>query len=473
MSAVRFSVVIPTRERAETLRHALRTCLDQDFDDFEVIVSDNCSSPETRTVVDEAGSPKVRYVRTPEPLALSSNWEFGVAHARGEFVTLIGDDDGLLPHGLRELDALARRTGAKAIRWDAAFYTWPSFALAGQGDYLRVPLGRSLRERDAPEAIRAVVSFRECYTALPMIYNAAVRRDVLEELRRRTGRVFPHRYPDVYSGLAVAHVAGRFLSTSVPMSIAGQSGASTGVATLLRRGANPINREFHALNARDGLRAEPTVPDLPVFPEVPVADSFAFARRALFPELDVSLDRRALTRACIAGARVAEADWPAALRLIRDSLADEPALGAWFDEELADSPCPAPPPPLATLARFGPDGGGLNLDASAFGVRDVAGAAELCDRLLGYRDRPPAYSDSPRPASELGAGCTDRERAVLRLHGAAADLRDAGEERLALVNRLSAEVANLQARLRTERRWSLRTPLRAAKRLLRVAGVVS
>jgi hypothetical protein len=343
-----------------------------------------------------------------------------------------------------------------------------------------VPLGRSLRERDAAEAIRAVVAFSECYTALPMIYNAAVRRDVLDELRRRTGRVFPHRYPDVYSGMAVAHVAGRFLSTSVPMSIAGQSGASTGVATLLRRGANPINREFHALNARDGLRADPTVPDLPVFPEVPVADSFAFAKRALFPDADVSLDRRALTLACVAGARVAEADWPAALRLIRDSLADEPGLRAWFDQELADSPCPAPPPPLLSLARLGPDGGALNLDASAFGVRDVAGAAQLCDRLLGYRLTPPRYADV-RPELEIAAErirqlqstCDEREQAILRLHNAAAELRRAAEERLALVNRLTGEVTGLQARLRTERRWSLRTPLRAAKRLLRVAGVVS
>ena len=66
-----FSVVIPTRERAETLRYCLRTCLDQEFDDYEVIVSDNHSSPATRAVVDEAGSAKVRYFRTPAPLAMS------------------------------------------------------------------------------------------------------------------------------------------------------------------------------------------------------------------------------------------------------------------------------------------------------------------------------------------------------------------------------------------------------------------
>src|SRR5262245_30208092 len=97
MTRPRFSVVIPTRERAGTLRHSLRTCLEQDFDDYEIVVCDNCSSTATRQVVDEADSPRVRYVRADRPLAMSANWELAVAAARGEYVTVLGDDDGLLP----------------------------------------------------------------------------------------------------------------------------------------------------------------------------------------------------------------------------------------------------------------------------------------------------------------------------------------------------------------------------------------
>src|SRR5580698_9548912 len=100
MADLKFSVIIPTRERAASLRHSLSTCLDQNFDDYEVIVSDNFSSPSTREVVEAAGSSKVRYFRTPGPLAMSSNWEFGVSQAQGEYVIVIGDDDGLLPYSL-------------------------------------------------------------------------------------------------------------------------------------------------------------------------------------------------------------------------------------------------------------------------------------------------------------------------------------------------------------------------------------
>ncbi|MDY3556023.1 glycosyltransferase [Gemmata sp. JC717] len=425
----RFSVVIPTRERADTLRFALRTCLDQSFDDYEVVVSDNHSSPATRSVVDETADPRVRYVRTPEPVAMSTNWEFAVGHARGEHVLLIGDDDGLLPHALGELDRLFRERAVPVIRWDAAYYTWPTVALPGQGGYLRVPLGRGTVERDAGAVIAAVAGFREFYTELPMLYNAAVRRDVLDELRTRSGRVFPHHVPDVYSGFAVAHAAGRFLSVAVPMTVSGQSRASNGIASLFNRGRTDIDREFFALNTRDGYRCEPSVPDLPVFPHAPVADAFVFAKRTLFPHLPAELDRRALAVACVAGARVAASEWPDALATVRASLADVPELVEWFDRELAGTPYHELPPPRLRPDRMGGDGDVLHLDATAFGVCDVAGAAALCEQILGYR----RYGLSYYVGTSAGAA----ERSEL-------------QEKESQVRYLTRECAELQEQLRRQ-----------------------
>src|SRR5581483_2274889 len=239
---------------------------------------------------------------------------------------------------------------------------------------------------EAADVIRSVIGFRELYTALTMLYNAAVHRSVLGELRKKTGRVFPHPVPDVYSGFAVAAVAGRFLSTDAPMSVAGQSGASNGVAVLFNRGRSEIDREFRALNAKEGLADDPRVPDLPAFPHVPVAASFVFAKRMLFPRSDLELDRRQFVSGCVANLRVpTEADWRSALGALRDSLADDPAARAWFDAEVANTPFREPQPPQLKPDRLGFDGECLHLDAAGFGVADVAGAAALCERLLSYR----------------------------------------------------------------------------------------
>ena len=46
-----FTVVIPTRERAEVLQHCLKTVVAQDYDNLEILVSDNFSCDDTEDVV--------------------------------------------------------------------------------------------------------------------------------------------------------------------------------------------------------------------------------------------------------------------------------------------------------------------------------------------------------------------------------------------------------------------------------------
>jgi glycosyltransferase involved in cell wall biosynthesis len=415
MTKPRFSVVIPTRDRAATLRYALRTCLEQDFDDYEVIVCDNQGGPATREVVEEAASTRVRYVRAPQLLSMSSNWELAVAQARGEYVLVIGDDDGLLPYALAEIDRLLRQHPTRALRWTSVYYSWPTIDLPGQGDYLRVPLGREVRTVAARPAIAAAIAFEACYSSLPMMYNAAVHRDLLAELRARAGRVFPNHYPDVYTGFALAHLAGSYVSTDLPMAVAGTSGGSFGVATLFRRGKSARDHEFRSLNSRERLPTHPWVPDLPIFPFVPVADSFLIAKEALFPHDDgLCLDRRALASRCFHSIQGVETDaeWQAALALIRATFADDPASRDWFDRKFASEPIYRPAPVQLRATQLGFDGDFLHLSADAFGVADVHAAARLCANLLGCQGAPLAYGLVPqsRLQASLGAARNEAER---------------------------------------------------------------
>jgi hypothetical protein len=76
----------------------------------------------------------------------------------------------------------------------------------------------------------------------------------------------------------------------------------------------------------------------------------------------------------------------------------------------------------------------------------------------------------PRSETALLAGffarCRDRERAVLRLHLTASQLQAACQAHEQIIRRVDAQVRDLDRRLRDERRWSLKLPLRAVKRLL-------
>jgi FkbM family methyltransferase len=399
VSRPRFSVVIPTRERPGTLRYALETCLTQDFDDYEVVVCDNHGSPATREVVDQLASGRIRYVRAPRPLAMSDNWELAVAEAAGEYVTILGDDDGLARHALRDLDRLARRLDARVLRWEAAFYTWPTLPFPEERDYLRLPLGRQVREVDARAVMAGVSRFALPYVKLPMLYNSLIHASVLDELRARAGRVFGNRYPDVYSGFALAWVAGRYWSVDAPMSVAGLSSESYGIAAILMRGRSPRGREIGPMDDAAGLRPHPRVPDLPIFPWVAVADAFETARDALFPDdPDLVLDRKLLVERCLQSLRVdGEEERRAAADAVRAACGDDPALRDWCEGLLATASVGTAPPLRLRPARLGHYDGCLHLDAAALGVRDVAGAVALTESLLRLGAAPEDYRVTPLP----------------------------------------------------------------------------
>ena len=113
MNHPRFSVVVPTRHRPHTLRHALATIVNQNHDSFEIVVADNASGPETRALVEQMADPRVVYLRSDVPLTMSANWERALAACRGEWITFIGDDNGLMPEALAECDAVI---SAHAVR---------------------------------------------------------------------------------------------------------------------------------------------------------------------------------------------------------------------------------------------------------------------------------------------------------------------------------------------------------------------
>jgi hypothetical protein len=275
-----------------------------------------------------------------------------------------------------------------------------------------------------------------------------VRRDVLEEMQRRTGRVFLNWCPDVYSGFAVAHLAGRFLSCTVPFSVAGLSGASNGVATLATDANNRIAEEFFRLNKADGYPPHPRVPDVSVWP-VTTADSFLYAKDAFFPDDDsLVMDRKDLAIHTLKAVVITDQAARAKIRsLVRDSLADEPALVEWFDRE-------APDPPPAEGRVFGPLLNGfhddmLTLDTRNFGLQTIADAVRFSADLLGMRSTPFQYDLVPQAEFELQRWQFEQERDQARAERQQArDIADASKraygEAVTLVRALEEHIKTLE-----------------------------
>ncbi|WP_456394990.1 glycosyltransferase family 2 protein [Thermococcus sp.] len=94
------SVVIPTYNRANLLKRAIESVLNQKFEDFELIVVDDASTDNTPEVVESIADGRIRYIRLKRnsggPVARNT----GIKKARGEFIALLDDDDEWLPNRL-------------------------------------------------------------------------------------------------------------------------------------------------------------------------------------------------------------------------------------------------------------------------------------------------------------------------------------------------------------------------------------
>ena len=108
------SVLIPTYNYARFLPEAIESVLQQDFTDFELIISDDASSDNTVEVCQKYAErdPRIRFVRQEKNLGLAGNFNWCLQTARGEFIKFLMADDRLeRPYALTKLVEAIRKPG--------------------------------------------------------------------------------------------------------------------------------------------------------------------------------------------------------------------------------------------------------------------------------------------------------------------------------------------------------------------------
>ncbi|NKE34533.1 glycosyltransferase family 2 protein [Natronococcus sp. JC468] len=127
------SVIVPTYNREETVSRAIDSVLAQTYDELEVVVVDDGSTDDTRSVLESYDDDRVRpiYHETNQGANVARNT--GIEHARGKYVAFLDSDDEWRPEKLEaQLDVLEKRSE----EWVAAYCGF-AFELTGPIDRLR------------------------------------------------------------------------------------------------------------------------------------------------------------------------------------------------------------------------------------------------------------------------------------------------------------------------------------------------
>ena len=232
-----FTVIIPCKNRAQFLQHTLRTCMMQNYEPLEIVVSDDGSTDNTREVVEDAvrHDARVRYISHGAGVGMRDNFENALRQVKPGFVIALGGDDGLLPDGIIGMHEVLRETGMDLLAWPAPIYTYPN--VRGSKGQLAIYHQRGLRIVDSHQFLcRQSKNLHYLSdTESPMFYVKGVASTtIIERVRKRSedGRFYSCPTPDGYSGIVLAGEVSRFAFSGKPFAIFGLSTASQGLAYL-------------------------------------------------------------------------------------------------------------------------------------------------------------------------------------------------------------------------------------------------
>jgi glycosyltransferase involved in cell wall biosynthesis len=226
MEKLKFTIIIPTRERADTLLYSLKTCTDQNYENLQIIVSDNYSGDNTREVVESFKDSRIKYINTGKRISMSHNWEFAMDQVTDGLVCFLGDDDGFLCDAVAQINTVLNDTGLTTITWLAERYIWPSWTNNNRANFLSVTLNKGFDILDCKKQKEKILKCETGYAELPWLYKGFASLEDINKVKKITGAFFHSMIPDVYSGVALMNVIDKYIFSHKPYAFDANSGNS-------------------------------------------------------------------------------------------------------------------------------------------------------------------------------------------------------------------------------------------------------
>lgn len=88
-----FSVIIPLYNKENFIENTLKSVLGQTFDDFEVIIVDDCSTDNSLEKISELISSKFRIIKHGKNKGLSASRNTGIKNANSDYIAFLDADD--------------------------------------------------------------------------------------------------------------------------------------------------------------------------------------------------------------------------------------------------------------------------------------------------------------------------------------------------------------------------------------------
>ena len=266
---IKITVLIPCKDRASYLYQTLRTCALQDYDNLEIIVSDDGSSDDTKEVVENFSiiDSRIKYITPDEgrSVGMSANFEYALDQVKEGYVIVLGGDDAILPGGISSISKILNDSNTSILTWSNASYFYPNennangqIVLKGNHGFLINGL-RKINSNSYLKRQAKNLNYVHDIEA-PMIYvKSAVSIDLINKVKSRSkdGRFYSCSVPDGYSGIVLAGEVNEYLFSSEPYCMHGVSKFSAGLNYMTEsEKARKISKSFIDLASSQPMHKE-------------------------------------------------------------------------------------------------------------------------------------------------------------------------------------------------------------------------
>jgi glycosyltransferase involved in cell wall biosynthesis len=133
------SVVIPTYNRAGLIGKPIRSVLAQSYQDFEIVVVDDCSTDNTEKVLESFNDPRIRYIRHQQNSGAAIARNTGINNSTSPYIAFLDSDDEWLPEKLAKQLNLFQQCGS-----DVGFI-YTGFAAVNESNQVQRVMSSSYR----------------------------------------------------------------------------------------------------------------------------------------------------------------------------------------------------------------------------------------------------------------------------------------------------------------------------------------
>jgi len=228
------SVLIPVYNGATYVRSAIATALNQSDTDLEIIVSVDLCSDNSGAIAKSFQDPRLKIFTHTRRLGMTDNYKFLISQAKGEWITIIGQDDALVQFAITKLRMLAEKFPLhEIITSRRSFAFWPD-TLRSFGKFSFIypmDLRKPRLKQSTKFLMNSMSGFRE-YSEGPQLYTGSfVKRSLIERISLlNKGEFFTYSIPDVSSSINFLLHTSEYIYSPLPLFVVGTSAQSTGIA---------------------------------------------------------------------------------------------------------------------------------------------------------------------------------------------------------------------------------------------------